>query len=231
MKPKTKLEVLPTPPRAVDPVAHDAFHEDRLRRDLARVAGDPSLFTQILERSRIRLQKSSERAVLNRWTEPYSAGERLIAAKTAMERKRSEYLQLAREHEIRETEKAANIAKLKADIEEHGLRLDKTTYQRQHPELFIEDVNTASISENRKKIAEAEERRDLDSRWELRESLRALRTLIELQHWRRQERDRILKDPALTSEEQAEDLQFVDELFHQKRAELKVDTRIFDGQS
>jgi len=58
--------------------------------------------------------------------------------------------------------------------------------------------------------------------------LRALQTLIELQHWRRQQRDRILQDRSLSSQEQGDDLQFVDDLYEQKRCELKVDARIFE---
>ena len=65
---------------------------------------------------------------------------------------------------------------------------------------------------------------------QVHESLRSLQTLIELQHWRRQQRDSILKDRSLTADEQSEDLQFVDDLYQQKRAELKVDTRIFEGE-
>ena len=55
-----------------------------------------------------------------------------------------------------------------------------------------------------------------------------LHSLIELQHWRRQQRDRILNDRSLSSQEQDEDLRFVDDLFGRKRAELKTDTRIFE---
>ena len=62
----------------------------------------------------------------------------------------------------------------------------------------------------------------------MHESLRPLHILIELQHWRRQQRDRILGDRSLSSQEQSEDLQFVDDLYAQKRAELKTDTRIFE---
>ena len=83
-------------------------------------------------------------------------------------------------------------------------------------------------SENEQKLNDADERRQLDARWDLNESLRALHTLIELQHWRRNQRDRILQDRSLTAQEQSEDLRFVDDLYEQKRADLKVDTRIFE---
>jgi hypothetical protein len=121
-----------------------------------------------------------------------------------------------------------SLAKLQADLEEHNLRRDKAVYQREHLKRFVEGGTHANQSENEKQLNEAQERRQLDGRWELHESLRALQTLIELQHWRRQQRDRILQDRSLTSQEQLVDLQFVDGLYEQKRAELKVDTRIFE---
>src|SRR5206468_8095402 len=97
----------------------DAFHEDRVRQDLAIFARSPGIFAQYVERARIRFQKASERAVLEHWINFYEAGNRLIAAKTAMERGKSDYLQLAREHEVKEAEKSANLAKHQADMEEH----------------------------------------------------------------------------------------------------------------
>jgi hypothetical protein len=223
MRPGPKLEIVPPLPRQHDPSALDHFHEDRVRRDLARFAEAPGLFAQYVERARVRFQKSGERAILERWIEFYQTGERLVTAKAAMERSKSEYLQLGREHEVKETEKAATLAKLQADIEENNLRRDKAAYQRDHLERFVEGGTQTARSENEQKLNEADERRQLDARWELNESLRALHTLIELQHWRRQQRDRVLQDRSLTSQEQSEDLQFVDDLYEQKRADLKVD--------
>jgi hypothetical protein len=228
MRPGPKLEIVPPLPRQHDPSALDHFHEDRVRRDLARFAEAPGLFAQYVERARVRFQKSGERAILERWIEFYQTGERLVTAKAAMERSKSEYLQLGREHEVKETEKDANLAKLQADIEENNLRRDKAAYQREHLDHFVEGGTQAGRSENEQKLNEADERRQLDARWELNESLRALHTLIELQHWRRQQRDRVLQDRSLTSQEQSEDLQFVDDLYEQKRADLKVDARIFE---
>jgi hypothetical protein len=228
MRPDRKLEIVAPLPRQHDPAALDHFHEDRLRQDLAAFAAAPGLFEQYIERARVRFQKAGERAILERWIEFYQSGERLIAAKTGMERCKSEYLQLAREHDVKETEKSASLAKLQADVEENNLRRDKAVYQRQHLEQFVEGRSFDNLSENEQKLKEAQERRHLDARWELSESLLALHTLIELQHWRRQQRNRILDDRLLTSQEQAEALQFVDDLYEQKRAELKVDTRIFE---
>jgi hypothetical protein len=228
MRPKPNLEVLPPLLRQHDPAARDAFHEDRLRKDLATFAAAPGLFEQYVERARVRFQKAGERAILERWIEFYQTGERLIGAKTAMERRRSEYLQLAREHEVKEAEKSASLAKQQADTEEDHLRRDKAAYQRQHLDETTEGTDHQTVSENEHKLKEAQERRQLDARWELHESLRALNTLIELQRWRREQRDQILKDRLLTVQEQGEVLQFVDDLYDQKRAELRVDSRIFE---
>jgi len=227
MRLKPKLEVVTPSLRQHDREAVDPFHEDRLRHDLSRFGDAPGLIDQYLERARVRITKAGERAILERYIELYQTGERLVGAKAAMERGKSEYLQLGREHEVRETEKGANLAKLQADIEEHNLRRDKAAYQRDHLERFVEGGTQASRNENEQKLNEADERRQLDVRWDLNESLRALHTLIELQRWRRQQRDRILQDRSLSSQEQSEDLQFVDELYEQKRGDLKVDTRIF----
>lgn len=226
-----KLEVLPPLPRQHDPAKFDAFHENRLRQDLAVFSEAPSLFDQYVERARVRFQKAGERAILEHWISFYKSGARLISAKADMERRKSEYLQLGREHDVKEAEKRSGLAKLEADIEEHSLRRDKAAYQREHLERFIEGEPRSTSNENEQKLHEAQERRQLDARWELSESLRALQTLIELQRWRRQQRDGILQDRSLSSKEQAEDLQFVDDLFEQKRAELRVDTRIFEEES
>ena len=165
---------------------------------------------------------------MERYIELYQTGERIVAAKTAMERKKSEYLQLAREHEVKETEKSANLARFQADAEEHALRRDKTDYQRRHLEQYVEGGARLGGSESEQQLNDAKERRQLDARWELNESMRPLNTLIELQRWRREQRDRILKNRSASSQEQAEALQFVDDLYDQKRAELRVDTRIFE---
>jgi len=228
MTPKPKLEVLPRVPRHSDAAALDHFHEDRVREDLASFSSAPGLFAQYVERARVRFQKAGERAILERWIEFYQSGERLVAAKTAMERRKSEYLQLSDDHDLKETEKRASVSKSEADMEEHNLRRDKAAYQRQHLEEFVDGAVRGHVSENVQTLNEAQQRRGLDVRWELNESLRSLQTLIELQHWRRLQRDGILKDRSLSSQEQIEDLQFVDDLYEQKRAELRVDTRIFE---
>lgn len=229
MVPKPKIEILPIPSRR-DPAASDAFHEDRVREDLAELSEAPGILEQYLHRARIRFQKAGERAILGQWERLYQAGERLIAARVAMERRKSEYLHLTREHEVKETEKTTELAKLRADGEESDLRRDKAAHQRQNVARYVDEEAQGSSAEDEQKLRQACERRQLDARWELHESLRPLQSLIELQRWRRQQRDGILKDRSLTPEEQSEGLQFVDHLYQQKHAELKVDTRIFEEQ-
>ncbi len=211
----------------------DLFHHQRVQQDLTRLAEAPDFISECAERLHIRFRKAGERAVLGHWTALYQAADKLIAARNGMERKKTEYLQLAGEHDVKETQRRTVVAKLQADIEEHELRREKASYQRQHVEQFVEGANHSNLngpeaSENAHQFAEAYERRHLDARWELHESLRALNTLLELQRWRREQRDRILKDRLLSAQEQGEGLQFVDDLYEQKRADLRVDTRIFE---
>src|ERR1700686_2629751 len=71
MRPKPKLEVIPPLLRQHDPGALDAFHEDRVRRDLARFAQAPGLFDKYVERARVRFQKAGELAILGHWIEFY----------------------------------------------------------------------------------------------------------------------------------------------------------------
>jgi hypothetical protein len=227
MLPRPKIEVLP-PPRRRDSAAFDAFHEDRVREDLAEFSDASGVLDKYVQRARIRFRKAGERAILGHWESLYQAGERLTAAKVAMERRKSEYLQLTREYEVKDTEKSTELAKQWADAEEHDLRRDKAAHQRQNVAQPAEDGPEGALDEDEQQLREACGRRQLDARWELNESLRPLQTLIELQRWRRQQRDRILKDRLLSPEEQREDLQFVDDLYRQKHGELKVDTRIFE---
>jgi hypothetical protein len=188
---KPKVEMLPSMRR--EPVAFDPFHEDRVREDLAEFSEAPGVFEQCVRRASVRFRNAGERAILRQWTNLYQTGERLIAAKVAMERLKSEYLQLAREHEIKETGKATELAKLRADGEEHDLRRDKAAHQRQSVACDLGERAEGTFTEDEQNLRQACERRQLDARWELNESLRPLQSLIELQRWRRQQRDQILK--------------------------------------
>jgi hypothetical protein len=200
MLPKPKLEILPTPRRR-DPAVFDAFHEDRVREDLAEFSEAPGILEQYLHRARVRFQKAGECAILGQWQRLYVAGENLIAARVAMERRKSEYLQLTREHEVKESEKTTELAKLQADGEEHDLRRDKAAHQRQNVARYA-DGEPEGLAEDEQKLRLACDRRQLDARWELHESLRPLQSLIELQRWRRQQRDGILKDRSLKASAQ-----------------------------
>lgn len=227
MRFKPNLAIVRRPPEA----EADALNLGRVQQDLAQVGTAPDFLSQFAERLRIRLRNAAERSVLNCWTATYESADRLIAARNNMERKKSEYLQLAREHEVKELEKSASVSRLQADTEENHLRREKALYQRQHIERFVESGAIAqqhSASEHQHRFHEANERRQLDARWELNESLRSLNTLIELQHWRREQRNRILQDRSLSAEEQAEALRFVDDLYSAKNTALKEDTRIFE---
>ena len=93
-----------------------------------------------------------------------------------MERQKSEYVQLGREHEVKETEKSANLARLQADLEEQNLRRDKAVYQRQHLARFAEGEISGRRNEEEQKLNDAQQRRHLDAR-DLSESLGALNTL------------------------------------------------------
>lgn len=221
-----KLQVLPPKPRRCDFPARDAFHEDRVQQDLVTFSEAPGVVAKCIERARIRFEKAGQRAVVRHWTDLYTAGQQLLAAKAGMERQKTEYLQLAREHGLKESERSAHTAKFQADAEEDNLRRDKAAYQREHLERFVQGSNL-QLSEDEQKLNEADQRRQLDLRWELNESLRSLHTLVELQHWRRQQRDLILRDRSLSPEEQDEDLHFIDDLFQAKYSQLKADTRIF----
>jgi len=230
MVPKPKIEILSQVSRRPEPATFDPFHDDRVREDLVEFSEASGVLEQYMHRAGVRLRKAGERAILGQWEDLYKSGERLIAARVAMERQKSEYLQLAREHDLKDTEKATQLAKLRADAEEHDLRRHKAEHERQIVGRESPPEAQSAASEDEQKLRQACERRQLDARWDLHESLRPLQSLIELQRWRRQQRDHILKDRSLSPEEQSEDLQFVDDLYQQKHAELRVDTRIFEEQ-
>jgi hypothetical protein len=116
----------------------DAFREDRVLYDLARLANTPGLFQKYVERARIRFAKAAEKAALEHWISFYQTGGRLIEARLEMERRKSEYLQLAAEHEVKNKEKEATIARHEADAAEHNLRRDIAEYKRRDLDRFVE---------------------------------------------------------------------------------------------
>ncbi len=124
-----KLTVIPPDVQAPVPTVPDMFSEERMIYDLARFARSSGVLRKYVERLRSRFTKAGEKAILEHWIAFYERGRRLIEARTEMERRRSEYLQLSNEHELRAKEKEANIA-------EHNLRRDIAEYKRQHIERF-----------------------------------------------------------------------------------------------
>jgi len=210
------------------PTTPDIFDENRVAYDLASLANKHGLLSQHLAVHRKQRYRDKEIALINHWTGFYNAGTDMIKSKTELLRSRNEHLDLQCETEEKKAQKEAAIAKLRADAEQHNLRHDKAAYERQDLEGFAKGGHF--LREDEQKLSEAQQQRQLDARWELSESLRPLQSLIELQRWRKQQRNQILKDRSLRPEEQSEDLQFVDDLYEQKHAELKVDTRIFEEQ-
>ncbi len=120
------------------PRCADVFNEDRVRRELAAFADAPSIVAQFVGRARSGLTKAGERGIVRDWTSFFQEAQTLIGAKTEMERKRSEYLQLANEHEVRAKEKEVAIARHDAELAEENLRRESADYKRQHLEHFIE---------------------------------------------------------------------------------------------
>ena len=179
----------------------DAFCEDRVLYDLAKLANTPGLFQKYAERARIRFTKSAEKAVLEHWIAFYQSGGRLIEARLEMERKKSEYLQLAREHEVKAKEKESLIAGHEADISEHQLRRDIAEYKRQHLERFIEG---AQPEKTEPKLTPEQQRRL--RRMEIEDKLREL--------------DRLEED-ALQQARTDEDRARIENMYSDKRDELR----------
>src|ERR1035438_1985360 len=138
---RSKLQILPSLIRGYDVASHDAFHEGRVRHDLASLVDTPGLFQKYIERARIRFTKAAEKAVLEHWISFYQTGSRLIEARLEMERKKIEYLQLANEHDVKAKDKKSTIASHDANIAEHNLRRDIAEYKRNHLERFVEGGN------------------------------------------------------------------------------------------
>ena len=130
MKPSSKnLTILPPGdlPAATPP---DAFREDRVLYDLAKLAHSPGLFQTYVERTRVRFTKAAEKAVLEHWISFYQAGGRLIEARLEMERRKSEYLNLAGELQVKAKRGKRRLPAIDADIAEHNLRRDMAEYKR-----------------------------------------------------------------------------------------------------
>lgn len=148
--------------------APDVFNEDRVRRELAVFARTPGIVAQCLGRARSGFTKAGERAIIRDWTSFFDEAQALIGAKTEMERKRSEYLQLANEHDVRAKEKEVAVARHDAEIAEENLRRETAEYKCQRLEQFIEGV-----SHPEPKLTAAQQR--LLKRAELEQALQRLK--------------------------------------------------------
>src|SRR5207253_390910 len=116
----------------------DVFDEDRVRLELAAFARTPGIVAQFLGRARSGFTKAGERAIIRDWTSFFEKAQALIGAKTEMERKRSEYLQLANEHDVRGKEKEVALSRHDAQIAEENLRRETAEYKRKRLDQFIE---------------------------------------------------------------------------------------------
>lgn len=170
----------------------DAFREDRVLYDLARLSQTPGLFQKYIECARIRFTKAAERTVLEHWISFYQRGGQLIEARLQMERKKTEYLQLAHEQQVKAKEKEASIAKYEADIAEHNLRRDISEYKRRDLDRFVEGgrVITVEPQPQQPRLSPDQQRRL--KRMEIEDRLRELDRL-EQEHVKnaRNERERI----------------------------------------
>jgi hypothetical protein len=224
----TRVENTPddsTPDRHHDD-AVEVFQDGQLLNDLERLRRRGGFLPRYIERLRIQSERTAQRRTLHEWTKLYEAGERLIAARMSLEHRRVEYLELAQERELRAAERVAGVARCRADLEEQELRRERAAFER--TQVGVTQPIPPEINQDELELNQAITRRQLDERWALHESLRSLRTLIELQHWRTQQRRLVLQDRSLSPDEQSEDLEFVDDLYRQKNAELRVDTRIME---
>jgi len=130
MNPKPKLEIvareLDTEHRALD-----VFHDERLEQQLTAFDRASGLIQKCAERLRVRNEINGQIAVLNNHTRLYEAGQRLVTARTELERRRNEYLNLGHEHQVKAKEKETTVAKLEADREEHLTRAVKAQVERE----------------------------------------------------------------------------------------------------
>ena len=171
MNPKPELEVVP-PEEKKDTRAPNVFHDETLQQQLASFGRASGLIAKLAERLRVRNEINGQIAVLNNHTRLYEAGQRLISARTELERKRNEYLQLGIEHELKEREKESGVARNEADAAEHNLRRDIAEYKRQHLEQFIEGAQIVAQKDPEPKLSPEQQRRL--KRMEIEDQLREL---------------------------------------------------------
>jgi len=121
-----------------------------------------------------------------------------------MERKKSEYLNLANELQVKAKEKEAAIAGHEAETAEHNLRRDIAEYKRRNLERFVEGGRPIPSTDTQSKLT-AEQQRRL-KRMEIEDKLR------ELDH---------LEEEALKYARGEDDRMRIENMYADKREELR----------
>jgi len=211
-------------------VLPDVFDEQRIRADLQRLADQPNLFAQYVERARHRFTKANEIKILEHWTDYYRTGKEVVEAKTELRRAQHNYHQLDYEEEIKRREKEVALAKLEAEEREHRLRAAEADHKIRT--LAQARQETAQISEEEEKMHAAKKRVRQDIHFKVHtQAGQKLTTLSELQRWRKEQRRQIIADESLTLDEQEEQLELLDEEYNREKKKLdKPGVSVFEEE-
>jgi hypothetical protein len=202
------------------PKVPDIFDAKRVKADLERIAGNPSLVAQYIALLRSRFTKGTERKIVEQYIELYQTGTRFVQATTERE-------QLWYDNELKKKETEANIAKLEADLEEQRLRRDQAAHRRQNVGRDSEPVLLPPRNEDDVKMEAAHDRARRDIAFDIRlNSGRKLTTLKELQKWFKEERNAIFRDDNLTAEEQDEQYDQLRNSYQEHKRLLRDDVSI-----
>jgi len=200
-------------------VLPDVFDEQRIRADLQRLADQPNLFAQYVERARHRFTKAQEIKILEHWTDFYRQGKAVVEAKTDLRRAQHNYHQLDYEEEIKRREKEVALAKLEAEEREHRLRAARAEHELKT--IGQQSQESAQITEEEQKMQLAKKRVRQDIHFKVHtQAGQKLTTLAELQRWRKEQRRLIIADETLTLDEQEEQLELLDEEYQREKKKL-----------
>jgi hypothetical protein len=201
------------------PRVPDIFDAQRVRADLERIAGNPSLVGQYIALLRSRYTKGTEKKIVEQYIELYQTGTNFVEATTKRE-------QLWYDNELRKRQTEAEIARLEADLEEERLRRDHATFRRSR--IGTEEPRQLSArNEDDVKMEAAQDRARRDIAFEIRlKSGRKLTTLKELQKWFKEERAAIFEADDLTAEEQDEQYEQLRESYNDHKRLLREDISI-----
>jgi hypothetical protein len=128
----------------------DVFDENRIKKDLARLAATPGALGKYIAQAQIRFTHARQIQVLNRWTEFYNAGEAVIRARTQLARAHSDLQQVDIEGEVKLKEKDARIAELEAQIAESELR--KAEARQRASQLIKEKTTQPALTREQERI-------------------------------------------------------------------------------